>query len=182
MAWYCSFCICRKVSVTGSPALYDTEIDNELIAFDLVIHNPSDWPSFTLCAKDRMGTYMTDDVYLIGLKEDFIEFQRFNKGKRTYIFGDDASLSPVGGPGIKNPADNPHYTYGEPMSVIIGALEEEKGTRVVLTINGVNMFDYLDTDEDAVTPRGYFGVYTDNKGDFTFMPYTGRTVEGAEKK
>lgn len=172
----------NKVSVTGNPVLYDTIIDNQLIAFDLIINDPSDWPSFTLCGKDRMETYMTDDVYLIGLKEDFIELQRFNKGKRTYIFGDDTSLEPIGGPGIKNPKENPVYTYnGEPISVIIGALQEENGTRVVLTINGVNMFDYLDTDANAPSARGYFGVYTDNKGSFTFMPYTGRTAEGAEK-
>ncbi|MBQ4086965.1 MAG: S-layer homology domain-containing protein [Clostridia bacterium] len=161
--------------VTGMPALYQTRLSNQLIAFDMTINNPSTWPSFALCTQDRMTTYADGDTYLIGFKEDHIEFQRFNKGVRTMIFGNE--FNPVGGPGVPNPADDPIYTYNskKPVSVIVGALKEEGGTRIVLTINGVNRFDYLDTDENALPAEGHFGVYNAPGGNFTFSPYTGKT-------
>ena len=120
-----------------------------------------------------MGSYKTDSTYMIGFKADHIELQRFNKGERTMIFGNDPAFTPVGGPGIPNPEDDPVYEYGKTCSVIVGALDTEEGTRVVLTINGENMFDFLDTDENALPASGYFGIY--NPGDFTFSPYSGKT-------
>ncbi len=166
-----------KLSVKGSPAfLTGANVDNQLFAFDMAIHDPNSWPSLVLCAQDRMGSYKNDDCYMIGFKETFIEVQRFNKGVRTMIFGD-GEYSPVGGPGIENvKADGSKiYEYGETYSVIVGALDTEEGTRLVLTINGVNMFDFMDTDENALPANGLFGIY--NPGTFTFSPYTGMTNE-----
>lgn len=164
----------KSLSVTGSPNFYTAEpIKNKLIAFDMSINNPNSWPSLTLCAHDiTMGNFQTDSTYLIGFKSEYIEMQRFNSGLRTMIFGDE-EYTPVGGPGIPNVEDNKIFEYGKTYSVIVGVLDEAEGSRIVLTINGENVFDYLDTDENAIPSDGYFGIY--NTGDFTFSPYTGRT-------
>ena len=164
----------NALSVSGSPNFFTAEpIKNKLIAFDMSINNPNSWPSLTLCAHDiTMGSYQTDSTYLIGFKKEFIEMQRFNNGVRTMIFGD-AEYTPVGGPGIPNVEGSKIFEYGKTYSVIVGALDEAEGTRIVLTINGKNVFDYLDTDENAIPSDGYIGIY--NSGDFTFSPYTGRT-------
>ena len=161
-----------SIKVTGSPAFYQSaKINNKLLAFDMQINNPNGWPSLTLCAQDIKGDYKTDSTYMIGFKPKYIELQRFNKGTRTMIFGEE--FSPVGGPGVPNPEDNPIFEYGKTYSVIVGALETEEGTRIVLTINGKNVFDFLDTDDNALPASGYFGIY--NPGDFTFSPYSGKT-------
>ncbi len=167
-----------KLAVGGSPAfLTGANVDNQLIAFDMSIENPNSWPSLVLGAQDRMGTYKNDDCYMIGFKTDHIELQRFNKGVRTMVFGNDVEYSPIGGPGVANErADGSKiYEYGETYSVIVGILDTDEGTRIVLTINGENMFDFMDTDSNALPANGLFGIY--NTGTFTFSPYTGRTNE-----
>ncbi len=160
------------LAVSGSPNYLYEKLENRLIAFDMTIHKPGSWPSLALCASGTDKTYADGDVYLIGFKTDHIELQRFNNGVRTMIFGA-ASFNPIGGPGVPNPADAPLYEYGKTYSIVVGALKQEEGTRIVLTINGENAFDYVDTDEKAIPAEGYFGVYI--PGDFTFAPFSGKT-------
>ncbi len=164
------------LTVSGNPAYY-SEINNKLIGFDMVISEGNGWPSLMLCAADKMQSGINSQtIYLIGFLPDFIEVQRFVKGNRTYLFGDDLSLTPLVGPGIPN-YDKSLYSYnGEPISVVVGALEGENGgTRLILTVNGKNLLDYTDTDADAIPPTGCFGVYTQNEGTFKFLPYSGKT-------
>ncbi len=161
------------ISVTGNPNYYKTMIDNQLIAFDMVINNPSTWPTFYFGAQQEMGSYKDDSMYMFGFKTDHIEMQRWNVGVRTMIFGNE--FDPVGGPGIPNPEDAPIYEYGKKYSVIAGILKEEGGTRCILNINGKTYINYLDTDEGALPTKGFFGVYQAGTGDFTFSPYTGIT-------
>lgn len=166
----------NSIAVTGSPAYFTGErITNKLIAFDLTINNPNSWPAFVFCAPDQMQNYKTSSCYMIAFKADHAELQRFNDGDRTAIFGNEAQYSPVGGPGVPNLPEDPIFEYGKTCSVIVGVLDTEEGTRIVLTINGENVFDYLDTDENRLTADGLFGIY--NPGDFTFSPYTGMTNE-----
>ncbi len=164
----------KGIAVQGGPAYLDKErITNKLIAFDMKIsEDAGTWPSITFGAKDRMNTYNDGDVYLIGFKENIIELQRFNKGVRTMIFGD-AEFAPIGGPGVPNEGGI-YYKPGETYSVVAGILDEENGTRIVLTINGVNVIDYTDTSDDRVSADGFFGIY-EASGTFEFSPYTGKT-------
>jgi len=159
------------VAVKGEPGRLDGSAGSGLIAFDLIIKEQNGWPSLMFGLTDRMGTYGSADCYLIGFKPTYIEFQRFNKGKRTYFFGDETSLGPVAGPGIPNTADDPVFKFNERMSVITGALDTGNGTRVVLIINGKPVFDYLDNLDGYIPQGGYFGIYAPE--DFVFLPYTG---------
>ena len=163
-----------SVTVGGSDGVIfwrggGTILKNGLIAFDMKITNPHSWPSITMGEGEGFD-YSRGSQYLIGFKSDHIEFQKFNLGVRTMFFGD-KSFNPVG-PAIPNVEGAKIFEYGKTYSIVIGMLEEDGGTRVVLTINGKNVFDYLDKDNN-IRPGGLFGVY--NTGGFTFSPYTGRT-------
>ena len=110
---------------------------------------------------------------MIGFKEDHIELQRWNLGKRTMIFGND--VRSFGGPVIPNEGENKMYEYGERISVVMGAIEVDGGTRVVLNINGENVIDYMDIGEQAISSEGYFVVYNPLPGGMVFYPYSGIT-------
>lgn len=150
------------------------QINNELIAFDMVINPGNSWPSIAFCDSDFMGSYSTNDCYMIGFKEEYIELQRWNKGERTMIYGD-ATYSPIGGAGVPNTDDDKIFEYNKRYSVVLGAINTDEGTRIILTINGKNIIDYLDNDEKRIGAFGYIVSYNPAPGGTTFYPYTGIT-------
>ena len=159
------------VSVTGSGSFYKKEkLKSGLYSFDMVIDNPNSWPSLTLRGSDPTHTYNTGNCYFIGFNKGYVELQRFNKGKRTYFMGVDA-LEPIDGPGVPN--NGQVLEYGKKYSVTVGSITEDNGVRIILTIDGKNIINYLDTAEGYLKDEGYFGVYVGN-GTFTFSPYTGK--------
>ena len=165
-------------SVTGSPNHYGGNVSNELIAFDMICNPGNSWPSLTLCDNDQMGTYKSNDCYMIGIKSDIIELQRFNGGERTMIFGD-MTYHPIGGPGLPNPEGNKVIEYGKRYSIVVGAIKEGNATRIVLNVNGKNVFDFYDTNDNRLDPtaKSFFAIYNpaSNGSGFVFFPYTGIT-------
>ena len=159
--------------VTGSPMNYMKELEG-LYAFDVVITPGHGWPAFTFSGDRQTGIYTSSSCYMIGFWKDYIEFQRFNGGTRTMIFGN--SNSPISGYAIGN-QNNALYTYGERMSVVIGAIDTPEGTRIVLNLNGVNRIDYLDKTAKRLPAKGYWAIYNpaSNGGGMTFYPYSGIT-------
>ena len=165
----------RAEGSVSAPAVVNGEynLNNQLVAFDVVIEDGNGWPTLAICQKDTKGDYTTDECYMFGLCPTFIEVQRFIKGQRHYIYGQ-GGLNPLHGAGPDN-SGNAIYTYGERMSVIMGALKDEEGTRIILTINGTNIIDYVDRDENALDPSGYFvsyGFTQGSPGSNTFYPFT----------
>lgn len=160
-----------RLTVSGTtpnfmPAYYKTE--TELISFDVKMNNPMSWPSFVVGAEDINKNYK-DNCYLITLKNDRVELYRFNKGERTVIFGSE-EYTRQGGDAFTH---NSLYRYGTKFSVTIGTKNTESGTNIVLIINGVPVFDYVDTEAARVSGK-YFGIYEWN-GDFTLSPFTNIT-------
>jgi len=155
-------------------------IDNELVAFDMEIDAGSTWPTIAFCDKDPEKDYTQDECYMFGFKIDFIEVQKFIKGNRTMIYGEKidevggGEALAEGGPGPNNAGDEKIVDYRKRYSVIMGALKTDEGTRIILTINGVNIVDYTDKNS-ALEPRGYFVSYNPEPGGTTFYPYTGIT-------
>ena len=159
------------VTISGLPT-HTMGIYEGLLAFDLVIDPGHGWPAIAFSDSDTMGSYRNNDCYMIGFREKYIEFQKFNRGVRSMIFGD--TLEPIGGFGVPN-TDNSLYEYGKRMSIVMGAINIDGGTRVVLNINGENVIDYMDMGEKALNARGYFVVYNPSPGGMTFYPYSGIT-------
>ena len=114
---------------------------------------------------DKDKQYSNSDCYLIGFKPDFIELQRFKNGQRTMFMGED-SYNPVFGPGFPN--NGQVFEYYKTYEIVAGTIEEENGTRIILTVNGKNIIDYLDDDlENCLRGDGYMGLYV-GSGTFTF--------------
>lgn len=166
--------------VTGSPNHWGGAVNNELIAFDMQVDPGNSWPSLVLCDNDQMGNYKENDCYMIGIKTDIIELQRFNGGERTMIFGD-MSYQPIGGPGLPNLEGKKVIEYGKRYSIVVGAIKEGNATRIVLNVNGKNVFDFYDTNDNRLDPtaKSFFAIYNPNSsgGGFTFWPYSGITDE-----
>lgn len=166
------------MNITGSPNHYGGNVNNELIAFDMMCMPGNSWPSLVLCDNDQMGTYQSNDCYLIGFKDTYIELQRFNGGERTMIFGD-ASYHPIGGPGLPNEEGKKVFEYGVRYSVVVGAIKEGNATRIVLNVNGKNLFDFYDVNDNRLDPtaKSFFAIYNPaaNGGGFRFWPYSGIT-------
>lgn len=160
------------VLISGLPN-HTATVHSGLIAFDMAVNPGSSWPSIAFCDSDMMGDYSTNDCYMIGFKSDHIEFQKWNAGVRTMIFGN--SENPIAGPGIPNTGANTIFGYNERVSVVVGAIKEAEGTRVVLTINGKNVIDYMDTGDKALKDSGFFVVYNPAPGGMVFYPYSGIT-------
>ena len=160
-----------------NPFYFTEDMQNRFLSFDVTINNPNSWPTFTLGTKDETTTYTNAEVsYLIGVKQSFFEIQRFNQGVRSMIFGE-AQYSPVGGVGRPNtdPKGAKLFPYNTRCSVTIGSQEVEGGTRVVFIVNGVPVYDYIDTDPLRGQGFGMFGIYA-FQGNFILQPYTGINV------
>ncbi len=160
------------VLISGMPN-HTAAVHSGLIAFDMAVNPGSSWPSIAFCDSDMMGSYASNDCYMIGFKEDHIEFQKWNAGVRTMIFGN--SENPIAGPGIPNTGDKTIFGYNERVSVVVGAIKETEGTRVILNINGKNIIDYMDTGDKALKDSGFFVVYNPEPGGMVFYPYSGIT-------
>jgi len=158
--------------ISGLPN-HSTSVYSGLVGFDMAVNPGSSWPSIAFCDSDMMGDYSTNDCYMIGFKSDHIEFQKWNKGERTMIFGN--SENPIAGPGIPNTGDNTIFGYNERVSVVVGAIKEDAGTRIILNINGRNIIDYMDTGDKALKDSGFIVVYNPAPGGMVFYPYSGIT-------
>ena len=136
------------MKVSALPAHFTMDIvDNELVAFDMEIDPGSTWPSIAFCDDDFMGDYTTNNCYMIGFKEDILELQRWNKGVRTMIFGP-LDYSPIAGGGVPNAGENKVFEYNKRYSIVMGAVNTDEGTRIILNINGENIIDYTDNSAD----------------------------------
>ena len=109
------------------------------------------WPAVSIRNKqtDQILWGKENEGYIAVFKKDIIELQRFNQGKRTMFYGENGTE----GPGYKNNV----FNYNQSNRIQFGALNTDKGVRLVLTINGVSVFDYLDT--EGIKEPGYFSLY-----------------------
>lgn len=155
----------NSVSVTGEASYYNVaKIADGLYEFDLQIDNPNSWPSLAFKAPDLTKRYVDGDCYFIGFNAEYIEVQRFNKGARTYFIGAEA-LNPILGTGVPNYGQV--LEYGKKHHVVAGTIEEKDGVRIILTVDGKNIVDILDSGEGCLRGEAYFGVYA-GSGTFTF--------------
>lgn len=159
--------------VTGSPNFYQTPMSG-LVAFDVSITPGHGWPAFTFSGDRANVSYTSSDCYMVGFTKEYIEFQRFNQGNRTMIFGN--SNGPISGYAVGN-KDNAIYTYGERMSVVLGAIDVEGGTRIIVNVNGKNYIDYTDRTSKRLPSHGYWAIYNPatGGGGMNFFPYSGIT-------
>ncbi|WP_127579087.1 Ig-like domain-containing protein [Paenibacillus koleovorans] len=151
---------------SGFATYQGSTFGDELLTMDILIEGTGGWPSLVLRSQqpNQAFTSLTNDLYLISFKPDVIELQRFNGGARTIIYGNINGYTSIGGPAIPNN----FLPFGERHRVQVGAVNESGGVRLILNIDGENIFYFLDTETDRIEDDGYFGLYA-RSGSITLL-------------
>lgn len=161
----------------GSANYTGQKFTNEIFDFDINIDNQGGWPSIQFRMQEGNKTANNSTGYIIVIKEQEIELQRFNGGVRRVFFGEIEGALAFGGKAYPNGDDV--LPYKKTVHVQAGAVNEENGVRLILTVDGKRIFDYLDTDALRVTQPGYFGVVSRN-GTVTVTPHSQTVTTGEE--
>ncbi|MEK5029981.1 Ig-like domain-containing protein [Paenibacillus sp. FSL R7-0302] len=146
----------------GGHIIYQNrKYQNELLDFKMKINDSaasSNWYALMLNNQSKELSYSTGSMYLVVIGTSGIELHRFNEGVRTVIYGKIDGLTSLDGPAIPNTA----ITFGVQSRVQLGAFQESGGVRLILKVNGVQIFNYLDTAAGAIGEAGYFGLVSRN--------------------
>ncbi|WP_405104428.1 Ig-like domain-containing protein [Paenibacillus sp. FSL K6-1217] len=146
----------------GGHVIYQNrKYQNELLDFKMKINDSAasaNWYALMLNNQSKELSYSTGSMYLVVIGTSGIELHRFNEGVRTVIYGKIDGLTSLGGPAIPNTA----ITFGVQSRVQLGAFQESGGVRLILKVNGVQIFNYLDTAAGAIGEAGYFGLVSRN--------------------
>lgn len=143
----------------GYMAYAEREFQNEKLLFDLKIDDAADsanWYAMMLGSQDISQNYNTGTMYLAIMNHDKIELHRFNKGKRTILYGTVSQNPDVPGPaGFGVP--NTMLTFGQKHEIETGLFRESGGVRIILKSDGQEVFNYLDTSTEAIGDAGHLG-------------------------
>lgn len=138
-------------------ATYQTRtFGSELLSMNMKINATGGWPSIVLRAQKPTEDFTAADnsLYMICFKSGFLELQRFTGGQRTVVYGEILGVNSIVGAACPSPV-----TYNATHYVQAGAINEADGVRIVLYVDGQNVFSYLDTDAQRIAADGYFGIY-----------------------
>ncbi|NGZ75351.1 Ig-like domain-containing protein [Saccharibacillus alkalitolerans] len=137
----------------------ERKFQNEMLEFDLKIDDAPDsanWYAMMLGSQDIEQNYNTGTMYLVIADGKKIELHRFNKGERTILYG---ALDKEGKiPGLEGfGVPNTMLTFGQKHELETGVFQEEGGVRIILKSDGQEVFNYLDTSEEAIGEAGHLG-------------------------
>ncbi len=169
-----------RIETPSSFSVYSGRtFENELLSFNAVITGPENgWPSIVFGQTDPQGYAISNtNTYIICIKPDQIELQRFNKGKRTMLFGIFG-----GNEGEYGILPNTYITYGKEANIQVGSFTQPDGNvRLILNVNGYNVFDVIDYLDNRVTGPGYFGII--NQGGSTTLTKAAEvSADSSDKK
>ncbi len=157
---------------TRDVAVYTKEkFNNKLLHFKMKINYAGGgWPSLALNCGDTTTNLINE--YVFTFYPTCLEWQRFNDGKRTVLWGQG------------NPWDGTHEVYGvrpgakieynKELDVGIGVFDVPEGVRVVCYIDGLKIFDQIDyknneqfgvKDANVLSGGGYFGIHASSNSD-----------------
>ncbi len=145
----------QTLSASGYSCYGGASYQDELLSFNVKIESPdTGWPTICFRMQDAAVNPITKgDSYLVTVKPDVIELQRFNGGKRTLLYG--AVDGAVGKYGIMS---NETIRYGKEYSMQLGAITQDDGNvRLIMNVNGYNVFDCIDDLDGKILKPGYFG-------------------------
>ncbi|HHW00655.1 MAG TPA: hypothetical protein GXX36_14045, partial [Clostridiaceae bacterium] len=118
---------------------------NELLEFNLNISSGG-WPSIVFRMKNHDTIYNPgNEGYIICIKEDQIELQRFNDGERTVFYGNIGESPSKYGDSVPN--NEGLFAYGKDHHVQVGAMNVDDGVRLLMYIDGKKVFDCIDNFE-----------------------------------
>ncbi len=159
------------VSTPGGYAMYmDQAYENELLNFNALVTGPDDgWPTIVFGQKEPTANPIgnAQHSYIICVKPTEIELQKFVNGARTMFYGVYG-----GNQGIYGIKPNTYIQYGKSYNIQIGAITQDDGNvRLIMNVDGYNVFDCLDTSDTKITGPVYFGCINQGTGGiWTFSP------------
>ncbi|WP_079911605.1 Ig-like domain-containing protein [Paenibacillus sp. 32352] len=169
------------VSTPGGHAVYQGRtFQNEMLDFRLKINGTGSWYALMFGNQDKERGYSNGSSYLVTVSAGALELQRFNEGARTVIYGNIAGYTSLGGDAVPNTM----LPLNEEHRVQLGSFEEANGVRLILKVDGKEVFNYLDTAENALRGPGYFGLVsrtgsiTVGRGDTGSAPVVAVAIEG----
>ncbi|MEK3724241.1 carbohydrate binding domain-containing protein [Paenibacillus sp. FSL H8-0034] len=118
-------------------------------------YSEGDWPSFAIRSSNpaiAMGTGASS--YMIIVKEDVWEVQKWVNGTREMLFGELAGFTPRFGV-----LPNTQITSGTKHKLKFGAIEVSGSIRLVMYVDDQLVFDEVDS-INPLTGPGYFVVYS----------------------
>lgn len=143
------------LSTAGGYSIYSQrKFQNELLDFDLTLNGTSGLKAFMLRNASAEQGY-SGTTYLLVVKPDVLELQRFNNGVRTVLYGNISGSPSVLGSAIPNTL----LTFGTSHRIKLGAVNEAAGVRLLLEVDGQQVINAVDTGSGALRKAGYFGVY-----------------------
>lgn len=136
-----------KLKSNGSIGYTGKKIEtDQILKFKLKLSDVkgSNWISFGVRTQNVEVQPWNTPCYVFLVKEDVIELQKFNGGKSFYLS-----------------TENKYLGNDEEHEIEFGAVTmgDEKSVRVMLSVDGVAVFDYIDS-EDQVSAPGYFSLYS----------------------
>jgi len=151
---------------------------NQLLTMNMKINAVGGWPAIVLRNQKADKDFLAADnsLYMICIKPSIIELHRFSGGQRTVFYGDLNGFDSLGGASCPNTAMPLNQTH----LVQVGAINENDGVRIVLNVDGKNVFSYLDTSDQRITADGYFGLYA-RSGSFT-LSETNLGIPGEDER
>ncbi|MDQ1914102.1 Ig-like domain-containing protein [Paenibacillus sp. GD4] len=154
------------VGTPGGHAIYQGRTyRNELLDFNLKINGTGSWYALMFGNQDKEKGYSNGSSYLVTISSGALELQRFNEGARTVIYGNIAGHTSIGGDAVPNTM----LPLGEEHRVQLGSFEEAGGVRLIMKVDGNEVFNFLDTTAKALKGPGYFGLVS-RTGSMTLGP------------
>lgn len=143
---------------SGHAVYQGRRFQNEMLEFDLTINGTTSWYALLFGKKSETAGYTNDDNYLAVVSSGAIELQRYNGSARTVIYGNIPGHTSVAGDAIPNS----FLPFGQKKRVRLGTFEEAGGVRLIMTVDGREVFNYLDTADNAIRGSGYLGLISRN--------------------
>ncbi|WP_141504065.1 right-handed parallel beta-helix repeat-containing protein [Paenibacillus luteus] len=146
-----------SLTLSNGYAIYQGEtFGNELLEFNMK-PSQSGWPSITLRNQSATASGIGGDSasYIVVIRPEAIELHRFNQGVRTVFYGNLDGYTSLYGDEIPNTV----FDYSRDNHVQVGAINTEDGVRLIMNVNGQNVFDCIDSEPGRIVSEGYFGTY-----------------------
>jgi uncharacterized protein YjdB len=159
---------------SGHAVYQGRRFQNELMEFDMTINGTTSWYALMFGKKSPTAGYSVDENYVIVVSSGGIELHRFNTGTRTVIYGNLTGYTSLAGDAVPNTM----LPFNQKKRVQLGSFDEEGGVRLILKVDGQEIFNYLDTASDAIPGAGYLGVIA-RTGSITLSDAGGVQAETA---
>lgn len=131
----------------GATGYLGEKFENGKMKFKFAMNDKSSWVGFMLHSSvTNKAPWVDGKSYLIIVKKDSFELQRWYSGAQLMIRTYE---------NVMYPGDDEYIN----IEFEIVNLENDMGTSLIFRYNGVQVFNYVDTSEEAIMVPGYFVVY-----------------------